>query len=156
MHIKLLCLEKLKDKNLLAVEVEYLKRLRKFGKFETVEIVSRGGANLSAQERKRKDSELCREKIKGTDFLIALDEKGHSFSSEELATFLSKCAREGNSNLVFAIGGAYGWEPSFCESAKLTLSLSKMTFPYQLARIVLVEQLYRAFSIWRGVPYHKG
>ena len=155
MHIKLFCLEKLKDKSLLAAEVEYLKRLKKFAKIETLEIISRGTSALTVSERKKKDSDLCREKIKGSDFVIAMDERGENLTSEEFAKFLSSSAEKGRSNLVFVLGGAYGLEPSFCEAANKRLSLSKMTFPYQVARLVLVEQLYRAFSIWRGLPYHK-
>lgn len=156
MQVKIISLEKLKDKCLLALELEYLKRLQKFGRFESIEIVSRSSSSLSDLERKKKDSQLCSEKIKKGDFLIVLDEEGKSFSSQEFADLLSRTASKGHSNFAFAIGGAHGWDRSFREGANLTLSLSKMTFPYQLARIVLIEQLYRAFTIWRGVPYHKG
>jgi len=89
------------------------------------------------------------------DFLIALDERGQVFTSAHFAESLQKLLTSGTHHIVFAVGGAEGWDDRVRSRANLLLSLSNLTFPHQLARLILMEQLYRADSIIRGVPYHK-
>ena len=92
-------------------------------------------------------------RLKDGDHLVACDERGKEMTSEELARFIQLRAT-GTGRLVFAVGGAYGLTDEFRKRAGLVLALSRMTLPHELARVVLTEQLYRALSIMRGMPYH--
>ncbi|MCB0317602.1 MAG: 23S rRNA (pseudouridine(1915)-N(3))-methyltransferase RlmH, partial [Bdellovibrionales bacterium] len=91
----------------------------------------------------------------GNSFKIILDETGKLFTSKDLAEFIQQKQISSVTHLCFAIGGAAGWDPSVLKNSDLTLSLSKLTFPHQIARILLVEQIYRARSILKGTNYHK-
>lgn len=100
------------------------------------------------------DSLRALSKIEDSDYVVLLDDKGKELTSEELAVFIEKRANEGGKRLVFVIGGAYGASGKLKARADLMLSLSKLTFPHQIARLVLSEQIYRAVSIMRGEKYH--
>lgn len=102
---------------------------------------------------RREESDKLREKIAKTDFVILLDERGMEFSSPEFSRKIV-WAQEQNLNLIFVLGGAYGVDENFRARADLALSFGKMVFPHQIARLVLVEQIYRAFAISRNLPYH--
>lgn len=125
---------------------EYAKRLSHYTRFELVE--------LSAASSKEKEADALLAKKGAQDWLIAMDERGKNLSSVELSSFVAK-AQQQSKDLYFVIGGDEGLAPSLVQSAQLTLSLSRMTLPHRLARLVLVEQLYRAFTLIRGEPYHK-
>ena len=119
------------------------------------ELDNRRLAKLSEGEQKKREAELVLGEIKAGEYLCALDERGRQFSSAGFATHLQKVMNGGTSRLVFAIGGPFGWDDEVRDRAELLLSLSPMTFNYQLTRLVLAEQLYRVLSIISGSPYHK-
>ena len=110
--------------------------------------------NLSDQQLKKKESEVILKTIQEEDFLVALDEKGKQLNSIEFAKFLQERANTGIKNIVFLIGGAYGLDETVLKRADYTLSLSNFTFPHQLVRLILAEQLYRACTIQRNEKYH--
>ena len=158
LNIKVICVGKSKEKYWDAAYAEYLKRLRAYCSPEVIEVrEARLPANASpADERNVIDAEgrdiLGR--ISGGDFVIALDIRGREFSSEELARKISDISFN-NSRICFIIGGSLGLSDEVKERADLRLSFGKITLPHQLARVVLLEQIYRAFKISAGEPYHK-
>jgi 23S rRNA (pseudouridine1915-N3)-methyltransferase len=103
---------------------------------------------------KKKEAEIILQQLAKTDYLVALDERGKQMSSEALASFINARANESVRRLIFLIGGAYGLDESVLKAAKHKWSLSDLTFPHQLVRLILAEQLYRAFSILRNEKYH--
>jgi 23S rRNA (pseudouridine1915-N3)-methyltransferase len=125
---------------------EYTERLQHYAKTTLVELPE--SKNLSAE------GEATLGKLAERDLLVALDERGKPLSSVELAQWVAKQQQTGK-DLAFAIGGDEGLAPEVRERAALVLSLSRLTLPHRLARLVLLEQLYRAFTIIRGEPYHK-
>jgi 23S rRNA (pseudouridine1915-N3)-methyltransferase len=110
--------------------------------------------NLSEIQQKQKEGELILSKVNSGDFLILLDENGKSYNSIEFSEALQKHMNSGIKNLVFVIGGPYGFSESVYQNAKGKISLSKMTFSHQMIRLFFTEQLYRAFTILRNEPYH--
>jgi 23S rRNA (pseudouridine1915-N3)-methyltransferase len=109
---------------------------------------------LSEMDLKKKEGETLLEWLKKDDYLVLLDERGQSLTSESLATFLQTRANESAKNIVFLIGGAYGVDEAIFKRANFTWSLSKLVFPHQLVRLILAEQLYRACTIIRNEKYH--
>jgi len=138
---------------------EYLKRLQPYGHFEVIELADEPlPAKLTAGQERRilaAEGARIRELLTPGDYLICLDRQGRAMSSEELSGWLAKLVGAGRTSLAFVIGGTIGLDKGLSDSADLVLSLSKMTFPHQLARLILVEQIYRAFKIIRGEPYHR-
>jgi 23S rRNA (pseudouridine1915-N3)-methyltransferase len=114
----------------------------------------KNAAALSEQELKKKEGEIIMTALQKEDYLIALDENGKSLSSAGLAQFIQARANESIKNLVFLIGGAYGIDEIILKRANYTWSLSALTFPHQLVRLLLTEQLYRACTIIRNEKYH--
>ena len=155
MKIKLLAIGKTDDKRLQELIVEFQKRLKHYIKFE-IEIIPdlKKVKNLSVDQRKQKEGMLILNKVDATDQLILLDEKGHQFRSIEFSRFLQKKMNAGIKQLVFTIGGPYGFSDEVYQKAQGKVSLSKMTFSHQMIRLFLVEQLYRAFTIIKNEPYH--
>jgi len=134
---------------------EFEKRLKHYTDFEPLVISNpKNSGKLEVQELKKKESENILVKIQASDFVVLLDEKGIQFTSVEFATFIQKRMNSGMKNLVFVIGGAYGFSEDMYERANAKLSLSKMTFSHQLIRLIFAEQLYRAFTILRNEKYH--
>lgn len=125
---------------------EYAKRLTHYTRFELIE--------LSAESSREKEADALLAKRGAQDWLIAMDERGKNLSSVELSQFIAKAQQQAK-DLYFVIGGDEGLAASVQKDAQLTLSLSRMTLPHRLARLVLVEQIYRAFTLIRGEPYHK-
>lgn len=158
-HITILAVGRLKEKYLVEGTAEYLKRMSAHAKVKVVEVDDEGFAeNLSPAERekvKEKEGERLLSRLRPGTFLIALDVKGKRHSSEEMAEFFSRLALEGKSDVTFAIGGTLGLPQKVLERADLRLSFSKMTFPHQLMRVILLEQIFRWFKIARGERYHK-
>lgn len=133
----------------------YEKRLVHYCSFVNtfVNIGSMAG-KLPVSQLKLKEAELILKKIKPEDFVVLLDENGIQMKSQEMAGWLSDQMNRGVRHLVFITGGAYGFHESMHHRANLKLALSKLTFPHQLVRLIFLEQLYRAFTIIRGEPYH--
>ena len=109
---------------------------------------------MSEMDLKKKEGEIVLEWLNKDDYLAALDERGNQFTSEALADFIMKRSNESVKNLVFLIGGAFGLDEAVLKRANYKLSLSSLTFPHQLVRLVLAEQVYRACTILRNEKYH--
>ncbi len=155
MTIKLLAIGKTDSKALQSLIDEYTKRLGFYIKFE-LEIIPdiKNSKNLSETQQKQKEGELILNKLNPTDVLILLDEKGKQLDSVAFANYLQKHMNSGIKQLVFVIGGPYGFSEDVYSKAAGKLSLSKMTFSHQMVRLFMVEQLYRGFTILRNEPYH--
>lgn len=158
-NISILTIGKLKEKYLLQGINEYLKRLTAYAKVEIIEMPDeKAPENLSDTEMeqvKQKEGERILSKISEDTHVIALAINGKMKSSEQLAEDLDKLATYGKSKIAFVIGGSLGLSNEVMKRANDTLSFSKMTFPHQLMRLILLEQVYRAFRINRNEPYHK-
>ncbi len=159
MNISIVTIGKLKEKYLKAGIQEYLKRLSSYAKVEIIELADeKAPEELSQAEMeqvKQKEGEKLLSKISQDTYVIALAIDGKMKSSEELADSLDKLATYGKSKIAFVIGGSLGLSNEVLNRADEKLSFSKMTFPHQLMRLILLEQVYRAFRINRNEPYHK-
>lgn len=134
---------------------EYQKRLVHYLPFEFKIIPDlKNTKNLSEKQQKQKEGELILDKLKPTDTLILLDENGKEFSSVGFSKFMEQKMIGGTRNLVFVIGGPYGFSDEVYKKAQGKVSLSKMTFSHQMIRMIFIEQLYRAMTIIKGEPYH--
>ncbi|MFD2568030.1 23S rRNA (pseudouridine(1915)-N(3))-methyltransferase RlmH [Pseudotenacibaculum haliotis] len=155
MKIKLLVIGKTDDKHLEQLIGVYQKRLQHYINFQ-LEIIPdlKNSKNLSQLQQKEKEGELILQKLQATDQLILLDEKGKDFRSIEFANYLQKKMNSGIKQLVFVIGGPYGFSEKVYQKAMGKLSFSKMTFSHQMIRLFVVEQIYRGFTILRNEPYH--
>ncbi len=155
MKIKLLAIGKTDDKNLITLFQTYEKRLKHYIRFEFQVIPDlKKVKNLSEKEQKEKEGELILNKVQPYDHMILLDEKGDEYRSVDFSKFLQKKMNSGVKQLVFVIGGPYGFSDKVYRTAKGKLSFSKMTFSHQMIRLLVVEQLYRAFTILKNEPYH--
>ncbi|MBK0009327.1 23S rRNA (pseudouridine(1915)-N(3))-methyltransferase RlmH [Priestia aryabhattai] len=159
MNISIITIGKLKEKYLKQGIEEYLKRLSSYAKVEIIELADeKAPENLSESEMeqvKQKEGERILAKISDDTYVIALAINGKQKSSEELAKEIDSLATYGKSKVAFVIGGSLGLSSEVMKRSNAALSFSKMTFPHQLMRLVLVEQIYRAFRIIRNEPYHK-
>ncbi len=155
MTIKLLTIGKTDSKELQKLIDDYQKRLGFYIKFE-FEIIPdiKNSKNLTEDQQKQKEGELILGKLNTTDVLVLLDENGKQLDSVSFSNYLQKHMNSGIKQLVFVIGGPYGFSEEVYNKAKGKLSLSKMTFSHQMVRLFVVEQLYRAFTILRNEPYH--
>lgn len=153
MHISIISIGKFENNPQKAVFENYLKRLK--WKIDLRELDLKNSNNLTVEKIKTGEAELILKALKPSSKIIALDEKGKAFSSRDFAKLISDFAVQGNSDLSFVIGGANGLAESLLKKADLKLSLSAMTFPHLMARVILLEQLYRAQSILSGHPYHR-
>lgn len=133
----------------------YEKRLSFYVNYSKIEIPELKGVSAMSQEQiKEKEGELILKNIKPSDEVILLDERGNLYTSEDWARHLEKKIVYGGKDIVFVIGGAYGFSSQVYKRANGMLSLSKMTFSHQIIRVIFLEQLYRAFTIIKGEPYH--
>lgn len=159
MNISIITVGKLKEKYLKQGIDEYLKRLTAYAKVEVIEVADEKApeelSDLEMLQVKQKEGERILAKIGQDAHVLALAINGKMQSSEELADSLDKLATYGKSKIAFVIGGSLGLSDDVLNRANEQLSFSKMTFPHQLMRLILVEQIYRAFRINRGEPYHK-
>ena len=159
MNITLITVGKIKEKFLRDAIDEYSKRLSKYCKLEIIEVSDeKTPDNASEKEElqiKEKEGSKILSKIKDNAYVIAMDLKGKNLSSEEFSSFIDNCGIQGHSNLVFVIGGSLGLSKDVLNRANYKLCFSKMTFPHQLFRVMLLEQIYRGFRIMKGEPYHK-
>ena len=159
MRINIVCVGKIKEKYLKLGIDEFKKRLSKYCKLEIIELEDeKAPENLSDKEMlmiKEKEGKKILSKIKDNSYVIALAIDGKNLSSEELAETINKLGVRGISNITFVIGGSLGLSDQVLSRADYKLSFSKMTFPHQLMRLILLEQVYRAYRINNGEPYHK-
>lgn len=159
MNISIVTVGKLKEKYLKQGIEEYTKRLGPFAKIDVIEVPDeKAPENLSETEMmqvKKAEGDRILSKISPDAHVIALAINGKMKTSEQLARDLDQLATYGKSKIAFVIGGSLGLSNEVLQRANDTLSFSKMTFPHQLMRLILVEQVYRAFKINRGEPYHK-
>jgi len=155
MKIKLLTIGKTDVKALEQLIQKYESRLQHYIAF-SLEIIPdlKQRKNLSIQLQKEKEGQLILSKISSTDQLFLLDENGKTMDSVEFSKFLQKQMNSGHKQLVFVIGGPYGFSDEVYQKAHGKISLSKMTFSHQMVRLFAIEQLYRGFTILRNEPYH--
>ncbi len=133
----------------------YASRISRYVPFSIVEIPDlRNASSLSKAQVKEKEGELILGRVSDNDTVILLDEKGKEYTSVEFAREIERLLTRGGKNIVFVTGGAFGFSGPVYERSDGKLSLSKMTFPHQMVRAVFAEQLYRAFTIINGEPYH--
>ena len=133
----------------------YVKRLKHYVPFEYKEIpYPKLGKNPAEQAVKDAEGKLILKGVQPGDSLVLLDERGKSFTSPQFAQFLQKKMNSGVKNLIFVIGGAYGFSDEVYERADQKVSLSDMTFSHQMVRLFALEQIYRGFTILKGEPYH--
>ncbi len=134
---------------------EYLKRLSRYAKAEVVELAASKKGGADPARARDEEGQALLAKLRPSDLVVVLDERGKELTSEELSRKVVQEAMNRGRDLAFLIGGAEGHAEAVRKRADLLLSLSRMTLPHRLARVVLLEQLYRAFAIARNEPYHK-
>lgn len=159
MYITVLAVGRLKEKYWQEALKEYLKRLSSYAKVKIVEVTDEKvpeGASLAVAEIiKNREGERLLRHIQTGAYIVALDREGVHMSSEVFAESIAELGLQGKSQIALIIGGSLGLSKELLNNAHLRLSFSEMTFPHQLMRVVLLEQVYRAFKIIRGEPYHK-
>ena len=157
--VTIICVGKLKEKFYADAVSEYVKRLSRFCKLDIVELpedrLPDDPSQAQIDAALLKESDAIRAKIPAGAHVIAMCVEGKERSSEELARLMAESANRGESHLVFLIGGSFGMHPSIKAQAAVKLSMSPMTFPHHLARVMVLEQIYRAFKINEGSSYHK-
>ena len=157
--VTVICVGKLKEKFYQEAAAEYVKRLSAYCKLNVVELAEQklpgNPSPGEIQAALEKEGDAIRGKIPPNSSVVVLAIEGKPRSSEELARMISDWAHSASKHLVFVIGGSFGLHPSVKAKAWVTLSMSPMTFPHHLARVMLLEQLYRAFKIQEGSDYHK-
>jgi 23S rRNA (pseudouridine1915-N3)-methyltransferase len=157
-QVRIIAIGKMRESFLAQAQAEYVKRLKPYMKLELKEIpdlpAPEGISAASADQIREREAEGIIKLLGPKDYLVTLDQGGEQFSSEELAHFLQE--REMNAdNVVLVIGGSLGLSRELVGKARLRWSFSRLTFPHQLFRVMLLEQIYRACKINRGEPYHK-
>lgn len=159
MNIKILCVGKIKEKFYRDAIAEYEKRLSRYCRLSVIEVADEKTPDRSSgtEELQIKEKEAARllSHIRDNDYVIALAIDGRSYDSEAFAEHLERLAVGGKSNPVFVIGGSLGLHPSVLDRSDERVSFSAMTFPHQLMRVILLEQLYRSYRIRNHEPYHK-
>ena len=159
MKIKIVTVGKLKEKYLKDGIAEYSKRLSRFAKLEMIELADEKTPDRASDSENQKILEIegtrILSKIGDRDFVIVLAIEGKTLSSEEFSKQLEQAPINGFSTLTFVIGGSLGLSPQVKKRANLSISFGRLTLPHQLMRLVLVEQIYRAFTSQQGSPYHK-
>ncbi|MFG6686154.1 23S rRNA (pseudouridine(1915)-N(3))-methyltransferase RlmH [Mariniflexile sp. HNIBRBA6329] len=155
MTIKLIAIGKTDNNHLQSLMDDYTKRLGFYIKF-SIDIIPdiKKAKNLSEEQQKQKEGELILSKLMAIDILILLDENGKQHDSVAFSEYLQKHMNSGIKQLVFVIGGPYGFSQDVYNKANGKLSLSKMTFSHQMIRLFFIEQLYRGFTILKNEPYH--
>jgi len=155
MKIALLQTGKTTDKHIAEGVDIYSVRIRKYSDFEIITIPDlKNTRNMPVEEQKIKEGQKILQAVGKDDFVVLLDERGKELRTGEFAEWIEKRTMIQNKRIVFIIGGPWGFSRDVYDSAGFRLSLSKMTFPHQLVRLLFTEQLYRAFTILKGEPYH--
>ena len=159
MKIKIVTVGKLKEKYLKDGIAEYVKRISRFAKLEMIELTDEKTPDKASELENQKiletEGERILSKVGERDFVVVLAIEGKTLSSEEFSKQLEQASIKGYSTLTFIIGGSLGLAPVVKNRANLSVSFGHLTLPHQLMRLVLVEQIYRAFTIQQGSPYHK-
>ena len=159
MKITLITVGKIKEKYLKDAIAEYSKRLSKYCKLEIIEVADEKTPDNASETVecaiRDKEGERILKYVKDDAFVITLEIEGKLLSSEELADKIEKLGIQGTSHIIFIIGGSIGLGKAVLEKSDFALSFSKMTFPHQLMRVILLEQVYRSYRIISGEPYHK-
>lgn len=159
MNIQIICVGNLKEKYLKMGIDEYLKRMSAYAKVSVIEVKEEHAPDKLSEaqmlEIKNREADQILKRINDDVHVIALAIEGKQLSSEQLASELDRLATYGKSKVAFVIGGSFGLHPRVITRANGLLSFSPMTFPHQLMRLILIEQVYRAFKINRNEPYHK-
>lgn len=159
MKISIITVGRLKEKYLKQGIDEYLKRLSAYAKVEIIEVADEKApehlSEAEMEEVKRKEGERILSHLSEDTYIITLEISGRMLNSEQLAAKIDELGTYGKSKLAFIIGGSLGLSKEVQNRSDLALSFSKMTFPHQLMRLILLEQIYRAYRINRGEPYHK-
>lgn len=155
MNITTICIGKTDEAPIEQLLKKYEARFPNFINYQRIEIPDiKNRKNLAENQQKSREAELILQKINPTDFVILLDERGKQVTSKIFADDIQNYMNQAVKNLVFVIGGPYGFEESLYQRSNRKLSLSQMTFTHQMVRLFLTEQIYRAFSILQGKPYH--
>ncbi len=154
MQVDIISVGVLKEKYLVDASKEYLKRLSKFCSINDINIKDQSN-KLSKSEVLKKEKDVLDTKIKNNTFLIVLAIEGKQFDSIEFSEYLEKVKVNGFSHITFVIGGSYGVHKDIKDRANMLLSFSKFTFPHQLFKVILLEQVYRSFKIANNESYHK-
>ena len=159
MNITVISVGKLKEKYLKMAIDEYSKRLSRYCKLNIIELADEQTPDNASEKDeliiKDKEGKKILSNIKDNMYVVTLDLKGKMISSEELSKFIDNCGVRGDSNICFVIGGSLGLSQEVLRRGNYSLCFSKMTFPHQLFRVMLLEQIYRSFRISNGEPYHK-
>lgn len=159
MKITILCVGKIKEAFYRQAIEEYAKRLSKYCKFEIIEVADEKTPDKASDalemQIKEKEADRILEKLKEDAFVFTLEIKGKRYTSQGFADYIQKTTLQGKSHLVFIIGGSLGLHEKVLKRSNQAISFSDMTFPHQLMRVILTEQIYRAFRIINGEPYHK-
>ena len=159
MKITILTVGKIKEKYLRDAIAEYSKRLSRYCKLEIIEVADEktpdGASELVVSQIKEKEAERMEKYLPDSAYVIALAIEGKKLTSEKLAEKIDSLGISGTSHLVFLIGGSLGMSDRLLKRADYLLSFSDMTFPHQLMRVILLEQVYRSYRIIHGEPYHK-
>lgn len=150
--IKVVCVGKIKEKYFLEALKEYKKRISKYTSIDIEEVLDEGSSDVKVIQKKERERIL--NKLDKKAFIVLLDLNGREMTSEEFSKTINNTLIH-NSNITFIIGGSYGVDEEIKNIADLTISFSKMTFPHQLFRIILLEQIYRAYKIMNNESYHK-
>lgn len=159
MKITIVCVGKVKEKFYRDAIAEYEKRLGKYCKLEILEVADEktpeGASQVQEEQIKAREGQRILEKLRDDAYVCTLEIGGKKLSSEGLADWMEKLTVSGTSHIAFVIGGSLGLHESVCSRADMHLSFSDMTFPHQLMRVILIEQIYRGFRIIHKEPYHK-
>jgi 23S rRNA (pseudouridine1915-N3)-methyltransferase len=157
MKIALLQTGKTTDKHIAEVVNLYTNRIKKYSVFEIITLPDiKNSRNMSVQEQKIKEGKKVIQSISGDDYIVLLDESGKELRTVEFSGWFEKIFMLPKKRVVFVIGGSWGFSEEVYTRADFRLSLSRMTFPHQLVRLLFLEQLYRVFTIIKGEPYHHG
>jgi len=155
MKIQVWAIGKPHDKELKNAIADFTERCKNYFLVEwNIIPVPKNAGMMSEMDLKKKEGELITKWLEPNDFVIALDEKGKQFTSSALASFIQSKANISTKRMVFVIGGSFGLDEAILKRANHTWSLSQITFPHQLVRLILIEQLYRAFTILKNEKYH--
>ena len=155
MKIVVLSVGRVRQRFVLDAEGEYLQRIKGSFQVDLVELGMESPESMKPAEVQAREAEEVLKKIKNYDYLVVLDERGKEMSSKALSEFIQTRMNSGIKSVCFVIGGAYGFAEKVRQEADLILSLSALTFPHQLTRMLLVEQLYRSHTLIKGISYHK-
>jgi 23S rRNA (pseudouridine1915-N3)-methyltransferase len=155
MKITVILVGKTQSKPLLSLMDDYRKRLKRYIQVDWLEIPDyKNRGKVTPAELKKIEAQSILSKVGSGDDLYLFDEKGIEFSSVELSVFFRKKMNAGTRNLVFVVGGAYGFHEDVYQRANGKIAISKLTLPHQLIRVIILEQIYRGYSIIKGEPYH--